>query len=68
VCSSWRRPLSPDDGGCLLTVTEQGEVYNRFFRFMSRYVIGHTATIDAYLRSLGAGYGESSRQPISERR
>jgi len=27
-------------------------VTNVVFRFMSRFVIGHTATIDAYLRAL----------------
>jgi uncharacterized protein YndB with AHSA1/START domain len=55
---SWTYRLTPDGDGCRLAVTEDGEVYNRFFRFMSRYVVGHTATIDAYLKALGAKYGQ----------
>ncbi len=56
---SWTFVLQADDGGCLLTVTERGEVRNVVYRFMSRFVLGHTATIDAYLRGLGVTYGES---------
>lgn len=41
-----------DVEGSQLTVTEAGEVYNPIFRFVSRYVMGHTATIDAYLKAL----------------
>ncbi len=36
-----------------LTITENGEVYNPFYRFVSRFVMGHTATIEAYLVDLG---------------
>ncbi|HKX84323.1 MAG TPA: SRPBCC family protein [Pyrinomonadaceae bacterium] len=35
-----------------LTITENGEVSNLLFRFMSRYVFGHGATIDSYLKAL----------------
>ena len=34
------------------TITEDGEVYNLIFRFMSRFVFGHTATMDAFLKNL----------------
>jgi hypothetical protein len=27
------------------------------FRFVSRFIMGHTATIDAYLRALGKRFG-----------
>ena len=33
---------------------EDGEVYNVIFRFMSRFVLGHYATMDGYLRNLQA--------------
>ncbi len=47
-----------------LRITEQGEVYNPLFRFVSRFVIGHTATIDQYLRALAGQTGGSvSIQP-----
>jgi hypothetical protein len=42
-----------------ITITERGEVYNPIFRFMSRYVFSHHATIDAYLTALGKKLGES---------
>lgn len=42
-----------------ITITERGEVYNPIFRFMSRFVFSHHATIDAYLSALGKKLGES---------
>jgi hypothetical protein len=44
--------LQPQSQGCLLTITEEGEIYNPVFRFVSRFVIGYTATIDGYLARL----------------
>jgi uncharacterized protein YndB with AHSA1/START domain len=32
-----------------LSITEDGDVYNPIFRFVSRFVMGHTATIERYL-------------------
>ena len=40
-----------------LTVTEDGEVQNPLFRFVSRFIMGQTATIDQYLRALGRKLG-----------
>lgn len=42
-----------------ITITERGEVYNPIFRFMSRFVFSHHATIDAYLIALGKKVSES---------
>ena len=44
--------------GCAVTITESCEVYNPIFRFMSRFVFGHSATIKRYLRDLGKKFGE----------
>jgi uncharacterized protein YndB with AHSA1/START domain len=49
---SWTFALQPASGGTRLTITENGEVYNPLFRVMSRFVFGHTATIDRYLENL----------------
>jgi uncharacterized protein YndB with AHSA1/START domain len=49
---SWTYELSPVSGGTRLTITERGEVYNPVYRFVSRFVMGHTATIDRYLEDL----------------
>ena len=38
-------------------ITEDGEVYNPVFRFMSRFIIGHAATLDQYLTALGKRLG-----------
>lgn len=49
---SWTYDFTPSSGGCTLTITENGEVYNPFFRFISKYLIGHTSTLDTYLKNL----------------
>jgi uncharacterized protein YndB with AHSA1/START domain len=48
----WDYTVAAAGSGSRVTIVERGEVYNLVFRFMSRYVIGHTATIDTFLRSL----------------
>ena len=45
----WTYTFAAENGGTRLTIREDGVVSNIFFRFMSRYVFGHTATIDSYL-------------------
>jgi uncharacterized protein YndB with AHSA1/START domain len=54
---SWTYDLTADGDACVVTVTEHGEVRNLVFRFMSRYLLGHTATIDGYLKALGTKFG-----------
>ena len=49
---SWTYVLTPDNLGTKLVITENGEVYNPLFRFMSRFVFGHTRTLDEFLRDL----------------
>jgi hypothetical protein len=49
---SWIFELTPTGRGTMLRITEQGEVYNPFFRFISRYVMGHTRGIETYLADL----------------
>lgn len=51
---TWTYEIEPTNQGSALTITEKGEVYNPFFRFVSNYVIGHTATLDAYTKALKA--------------
>jgi hypothetical protein len=54
----WTYLFAPENGGTRVTIREDGEVSNVLFRFMSRYVFGHTATIDSYLTSLAKHFGE----------
>jgi hypothetical protein len=53
----WTYELAPAGGGTTLRITEDGEVYNPIFRFVSRFVFGHSATIDGYLEDLGRKLG-----------
>lgn len=54
---TWTYRIQPAPGGSSLTITEDGEVYNPFFRFMSRFVFGHTATLDQFVENLQARAG-----------
>lgn len=56
----WTYTFAAENGGTRLTIREDGVVSNVFFRFMSRYVFGHTATIDACLAALAKHFGEES--------
>lgn len=46
---SWTYELIPRGDSTTLRITEDGEVYNPIFRFVSRFIFGHTATIEKYL-------------------
>jgi hypothetical protein len=47
--------------GTELAITEDGEIYNVWFRALARFVFGHTSTMDGYLLSLAKKFGESAR-------
>jgi uncharacterized protein YndB with AHSA1/START domain len=49
---TWTFELTPVGGGTMLRITEDGEVSNPLFRFMSRFVFGHHAGIERYLADL----------------
>jgi uncharacterized protein YndB with AHSA1/START domain len=55
---SWTYELAREGDGTVLSITENGEVYNPIFRFLSRFVFGHTATLEQYLKALGKKFGE----------
>jgi uncharacterized protein YndB with AHSA1/START domain len=55
----WDYQISPDGTGSTITIAEFGEVSNPLFRFISQYVMGHTATLDKYLNSLAARTGDT---------
>ena len=56
----WTYVFALENGGARVTIIEDGEVSNTLFRFMSRYVFGHTATLDAYLSALARRFGEDT--------
>jgi hypothetical protein len=49
---TWTFEIVPDGTGSRVTITENGEVYNPVFRFMSRFVLGRTATMESFLDAL----------------
>ncbi len=55
---TWDYRIEPAGTGSRITITENGEVYNPIFRFVSRYFMGHTATIDKYLTALARRTGD----------
>ena len=56
---TWTFELSPRDGGTRVRITEHGVVHSPLFRFISRFIMGHTATIDGYLRGMATKLGEN---------
>jgi polyketide cyclase/dehydrase/lipid transport protein len=49
---TWTYEIVPDGIGSLLTITENGEIYNPMFRFMARFILGYDRTIRSYMSSL----------------
>lgn len=56
---SWTFELQAGAAGTTLTITENGEVYNPLFRFMSKFIFGHTATLEKYLDNVKMALGEN---------
>jgi Polyketide cyclase / dehydrase and lipid transport len=55
---TWTFSLQPNGELTIVRLTENGEVHNPVFRFISRFILGHTRTMDAYLRALGKSTGQ----------
>jgi hypothetical protein len=55
---TWTYSLQPNGENTVVRITEDGQVYNPVFRFVSRLVLGHTRTMDVYLRALGRATGQ----------
>ncbi len=54
----WEIDVTPMPEGSRVTITEIGKVSNPFFRFVSKYVIGHTTFMERYLTGLAGKFGE----------
>lgn len=55
---TWTYELKPQGSGTELTITEDGEVYNPIFRFMSKVFFSQTATMEKFQESLKRKLGE----------
>lgn len=49
---SWTFSLEATGRDTVVRITERGEVFNPVFRFMSRFVIGQSRGLEAYLQAL----------------
>lgn len=56
---TWTFDIAPVAAGSEVRITEAGEVYNVFFRFLSRFVFGYTGSIEGYLNDIGKKFGEA---------
>lgn len=63
---SWTYQISPATSGTVLEISENGEVHNPVFRFISRYVFGHERSIDNFLIALGKKFREQVQPESSE--
>jgi hypothetical protein len=57
---TWTFAIEPESTGCQVTITEAGEIYNPIFRFMARFVLGYSGTIETYLKALHGKFGETA--------
>jgi hypothetical protein len=57
---TWTYDLAGEGAGTRLTLTEDGSVYNPVFRFASRFIMGHDATMNAWLEDLRGHLGEAT--------
>jgi len=55
---SWTYTFTKEMAGTRVQITETGEVSNILFRFLSRFIFGHTSTMEKYLTALGKKFGE----------
>ena len=62
---TWTYAISPgaNGAGATLLITEDGEVYNPLFRFMSKFVFGHYTSLETYATDLGRRFNETV-QPV----
>ena len=55
---TWTIAIAPAADGSTITVREDGWVANPIFRFVSRFVLGHHATMDGILKQVAKELGE----------
>ena len=59
---TWTYEITPAAQGSRLRITEDGEIYNPLFRFMTRFIFGYEATIASYFTALEARLDLPSRR------
>jgi hypothetical protein len=58
---TWTIEISPEPDGSAVRISEDGEIRNVIFRFIARFFMGYTTSIDGYLNDLARKFGEPVR-------
>ncbi len=53
---TWEYQIGEGGNGTMVTITEDGEVYNPLFRFVSKFIMGHGATLKRYSTYLESSF------------
>ena len=53
---TWIFTLEKKGNQTIVTITENGEVYNPVFRFVSRFIMGYSASINQYAKDLETAF------------
>jgi hypothetical protein len=54
---TWSYDVAPaPGGGSELRISEDGEIYNIIYRFVSRFFLGYTTTMERFFRDLGVKF------------
>lgn len=57
----WTFQLEPDGNATIVKITEDGVVRNPVFKFMSKFIFGHEATMKTYLSNLEASLNKEAK-------
>jgi hypothetical protein len=57
---TWTFVIASSASGSTVTITENGWVSNVIFRFISRFVMGHHATMETYLKNVAKQLNEEA--------
>ena len=63
---SWTYEMIPRGDSTTLRITEDGEVYNPVFRFVSRFVMGHDRTMKRYLGDVQTHFNPAQQPPRND--
>lgn len=55
---TWTYEIAPEQSGSVVTITENGEVYNPLYRVMSKFLFGHYTALETYAQDLGRKFNE----------
>jgi Polyketide cyclase / dehydrase and lipid transport len=56
---TWTWEITATGDGCICRITEDGEVSNPIFRFVSQLILGHTKSIQDYFNAMGKKFNQT---------